>query len=191
MIRLFTKGKTLSKGQATALVKRFFDGDTTVAEEQQLYNYFASGKAHSSLKQYAPMFGWYANELQTPAKPKVHRWRYIAAAAAAVGVIATVGIHQYNASSLTDEEQRLAEIYAGSYIIRNGKKITDMKEVLPVILQQEKERKNLLAKIDKYKAPEFDFDRPTAEDLFSDIEDEYVRNEMIKFYLQNQENIEQ
>jgi IS5 family transposase len=185
-IKFFTKGKTLSRDEATALVKRFFDGDTSLADEEKLYKYFATGKVNSSLKQYAPMFGWYANELQTPVKKHTHNWRYIAAAAVAMGVIATVGIRNYNAAtSLTDEEQRLAEIYAGSYIVRNGVKITNMKEVLPAIMQREKERKDMRERFAELTPPKIDVRQRAIEEMFGDIEDDYVRNELIKIYSEN------
>jgi hypothetical protein len=103
-----------------------------------------------------------------------------------MGVIATVGIRNYNAAtSLTDEEQRLAEIYAGSYIVRNGVKITNMKEVLPAIMQREKERKNMRERFAELTPPKIDVRQRAIEEMFGDIEDDYVRNELIKIYSEN------
>jgi hypothetical protein len=80
---------------------------------------------------------------------------------------------------LTAEEQRLAEIYAGSYIIRDGKKITDMKKVLPVILQEEKNYNSLLAEIRKQDDQTTDHYQQFLDDILSDIDDEEMRNDIL------------
>lgn len=42
------------------LLEKYFEGDTTIAEEQQLKNYFSSAIVAPHLQQYQPLFGYYA-----------------------------------------------------------------------------------------------------------------------------------
>lgn len=139
------KSATITHDEAKALIKRFFDGDTSIKEEQMLYAYFATGKAQSDLQQYAPMFGWYANNLNEAhtAQPSRH-WMRWAAAAVTIGIIGTVAIKLIDRQPKVDSA--LAEMYAGSYIIRNGEKITDINEILPEILETEKMAEDVIAK---------------------------------------------
>ena len=120
------------------LLDRFFDGDTTCAQERELEQFFASvPELPADLEQYREMFGWYAAgmpEEQPVAAEKpssrILNWRpWIAwgAAAAVAAVIITVG---WNRRS-SDEHSEL--MYADSYVIRNGIVITGADEVNPEI----------------------------------------------------------
>ena len=42
------------------MVERFLDGETTTAEEQMLYDYFAADVVPKELRPYQEMFRWYA-----------------------------------------------------------------------------------------------------------------------------------
>ena len=130
------------------LVDKFLDGATTNAEEQQLYEYFAGNNVARRLRKY--MFGWYAGGMkgQLPdiwdaaCKCPKARTRWIRAAvstAAAILLIAgvTVAYVQYR------QTQRLYATYEGSYIVRNGKKITDIKSILPELKRIEHEAQAL------------------------------------------------
>lgn len=46
------------------LVERYFDGETSIAEEQELNNYFASHDVAQHLEQYRPLFGYFSNARQ-------------------------------------------------------------------------------------------------------------------------------
>ncbi len=178
MIKLFSTKSSLTPSKAKDLVKRFFDGETSLDEEAKLYEYFNSGNVSADLQQYSQMFAWYGNKLSTPAKKHSKKWYYVAAAAS-IAILTIVSIHQYTSTQLTAEEQRLAEIYAGSYIIRDGKKITDMKKVLPVILQEEKNYNSLLAEIRKQDDQTTDHYQQFLDDVLSDIDDEEMRNDIL------------
>ena len=107
------------------LIERFLEGETTNAEEQQLYDYF-SGAVPKSLRKYQPMFRWYAEgmpESKAVTRPLWTRW----AAAASVAVLIGGGVAYYQ------HRQHEAEMacYEGSYIVRNGQKITDLKTIMP------------------------------------------------------------
>lgn len=62
--------------QAQALMEKFLNGATTIAEEQQLYRYFAAGDVAPVLQQYRPMMQWYRSlsaDTVTAGKPVQRR----------------------------------------------------------------------------------------------------------------------
>ncbi len=130
-IRIFkSKIERLSDSEARLLTSKFLDGATDVSDERRLYDYYNSGKVAAELNQYRDMFRMYA--AMDSHRPKAVRvgfdYRYIAAVVAVVlitGIVVTIG-HRVN-------NDPMAELYAGSYIIRNGKKITDIKRIMPEI----------------------------------------------------------
>ena len=106
------------------LIERFLYGDTTNVEEQMLYDYF-KGDVARSLKKYQSMFCWYADGMPERAKRRP-LWPRLAVAASLVAVLAGGTVYY--------EHQKTAELmatYEGSYIVRNGQKITDLKEIMP------------------------------------------------------------
>jgi len=42
------------------LLEKYFDGETSIAEENQLKNYFSSSDVAQHLEQYKPMFGYFS-----------------------------------------------------------------------------------------------------------------------------------
>lgn len=121
----------LTDEEARRLTVAFLDGSTTPEEERELYNYYSGKRLAPDLECYRQMFAWYDN-IESHATTKYDRrsTRFFATAAAIaalllVGVGLTIGISSDGA------EQSVDRMYAGSYIIRNGKKITDIKEILP------------------------------------------------------------
>lgn len=128
------------------LIGRFLDGETTNAEEQRLYDYFAGTRVASRLEKYRPMFSWYAGGMEEPlpesaptAVPRVRLiplWlRTAACAAAAVLLIAGAAVAYLRHASA----ERLYATYEGSYIVRGGKKITDLKAIMPELRRIERE----------------------------------------------------
>lgn len=73
------------------LLEKYFEGETTLAEEQQLKAYFSSGSVPEHLQEYQPMFAFFKQEraqgsaaamfVQAPQKNSM---RYVYAAAAAL-----------------------------------------------------------------------------------------------------------
>ncbi len=128
------------------LVEKFLDGATTNAEEQTLYDYFAGEKVDRRLEQYKPMFRWYAGGMTDPlpAEPpaaagraRTLRMRILATAGIAASVLliggAAIGYHKHM------EKERLYATYEGSYIVRGGKKITDLKAIMPELKRIERD----------------------------------------------------
>ncbi len=110
------------------LIERFLEGETSNAEEQVLYDYFENKEIAPDLMPYRKMFRWYAAgmpESKAKSSKRPHS-KWIAVAASLLLLVGIgFGYHYYQ------EQQEQYSIYEGSYIIRNGKKMTDIKQILP------------------------------------------------------------
>ena len=123
------------------LIQRFLEGETTNAEERMLYDYFNKDNVAASLRPYLEMFRWYSagipEQKANPRKRLYAKWLAIAAS-----MLLLVGIgfgYRYY-----QEQQELYAIYEGSYIIRDGKKMTDIKQILPELEATEREVSEML-----------------------------------------------
>lgn len=131
----------LTNKNITDYIDRFMEGETTNEEEQAIYRYFRSAEVPKHLEAYKPMFAWYEQGMPDKASnrhradsdsPKkrfrisISRWKAGIAAllvlAIGLGIVATFG-----------EEEAWA-CYEGSYVEVNGKRITDVEEIMPSIL---------------------------------------------------------
>ena len=99
----------MNETKATQLIDKFFEGSTTLSEEQQLYDYFTSPNVGPELMPVRQMFLDMCQLQGCEPTPKAQvatlkprrRWRRIAAAAALVataGIIATLWFSQRNTS---------------------------------------------------------------------------------------------
>ncbi len=121
------------------LVDRFFDGDTTPAEEREIYAFFASHRDLGDLEQYRSMFGWYASLPQDGRGRRSSRRRnvwWVAAGIAATMALA-VGIGFSLLSPRMGVDRELYSQYQGSYVVCNGKRITDLSVIYPSIVRAE------------------------------------------------------
>ena len=136
------------------LIERFFEGETTLEEEHWLYDYFKQTKdLPGELETYREMFlGFDAIALNDTASPVINKvenevpltareisvsptppkyrslWKQVAGIAAMIAVI--VGsVWAYRAY----ESMKLQSIYGGSYMIVDGKRIDNLREILPEI----------------------------------------------------------
>jgi hypothetical protein len=122
----------IDKKNAEEWINRFLNGETSNAEEQELYRFFAGKDVPHRLRKYQSMFSWYAEGMQqTLADRKRHsKLRFYTvrlSIAAAILLTIGIGIRLYQDARFEEEYS----CYEGSYIIRNGKKITDLKQILP------------------------------------------------------------
>lgn len=129
------------------LVDRFLQGDTTLEEEQQLYVFFAQEAIPADLQAYAPFFRDLATMPQrteadaiapqqdvvtspAPARQipfaRYRRWIAAAAAVLLLVMVGRWGYHQY-------EERQLAATYDGSFVIVNGERNDNLRQIKDTI----------------------------------------------------------
>jgi hypothetical protein len=83
-------------GNIEKILEKYFEANTTVAEEKKLREYFAQDSVAPHLEQYRPMFNYFsiAKEerytKQVPLKPRVNYYKWLSVAAA---VVLTFGIY--------------------------------------------------------------------------------------------------
>lgn len=139
-----TVTKTISHCEARRLTEAFLDGQTSLEEERALFIYYNSGEIADDLEENREMMQWYAAGLKlddssqkkkSPARIRSFFKVWLPTAAAiAVAFTLVFNLYTDEGGALSDEEY--AE-YEGSYIIRNGKKITDLAEIMPEIKANE------------------------------------------------------
>lgn len=115
------------------LVDRFFDGETTVKEERKLYTYFQNAEIPENLLEYREMFldmaavdtEFVAMQTRKPKFKFLPVWSRIAIGTAAMIAIvfgATLFVNHI-------EENKLENLYGGSYVIVNGQRIDDLRKI--------------------------------------------------------------
>ncbi len=93
------------------LLERYFEATTTVAEEETLRDFFASGNIPVHLKPYAPMFQYFSEakeERYTKQVPLKPRKKYLEWASVAAVVVLIFGIY-FGTAYGKQQEQRKAE----------------------------------------------------------------------------------
>ncbi len=170
-----TSRSILSDDNARRLTQEFLDGSTTIEQEQTLYRYYATRHIASDLECYRPMFEWYV-QLEKQSRPdevgRPRRKRFIAAAAA-IAVLALVGAGLLFAPTPSSGDLSLERMYAGSYIIRDGKKITDIKQILPELRRADQYVDSTL----NAQSPmtDYDFEKALIRDALSNINDPEIK----------------
>lgn len=148
--------------QIEQLLDRFFEGETTQADEQQLYAFFARRDLPEHLLPYKPLFGYFetglareiaqSNTISTPRRNLLRvaqKYWWVAVCAAAVAMLLVLNVPDIRRTDTFDP-------YEGSYIIRNGVKITDRKVIEPMLEKsvrqcqlQQKQVEQLTCRINK------------------------------------------
>ncbi len=124
------------------LVERFFDGTTSLDEENRLYAFFASDDVPPELEEYREMFCGFAllaspqaaalsyteEPYLVPRRRLTVLRRVSVAAAAAVLIVAGFFV-----ADDIRYRNRLSSLYGGSYMIVDGRRVDNLKEILPHI----------------------------------------------------------
>lgn len=125
----------MKKEEVRKLINKFLDGDTTLEEERALYAFFGQARIAGEFLPYREMFRDYAAlpllsgdmaSVRVPRQsPRGGRWvRRIAGIAASALLVLGVGMG-YRAY----ENHLLAKNYGGSYMIVNGKRIDNLRQI--------------------------------------------------------------
>lgn len=92
----------MESDKINALLEKYFEGETTIAEENELKKYFSSAVVAPHLQQYQSLFGYYTSETKQKFEPKLmlqsskkSKITWIAVAASVV-VLLGVGIYTFN-----------------------------------------------------------------------------------------------
>ena len=184
------------------MVERFFEGETTLDEEQALYDYFASDDVATTLLPYKEMFRdfshipfetaltenndkAFAEQDPQPTslsdktdKPEsflilkqlLHHWHW-AAAAAIITAVCFAGSAFYRSY----QERQYLNLYAGSYVIVNGKRTDDLRRIHRHI-----EQTIAQAELDEQQFAPNTFIDEAVEDILSDITDDSERETILK-----------
>ena len=138
-------------------IDRFLSGETSLKEEKELYAFFNRCDLSPEAEKYREMFSWYASlssshtekeeDLITQPETLMSRhdernkvrvlhlrsWQWISVAAM-VALLLSLGFIFHSPEDIPDDYLS----YQGSYIIRDGKKITDLRMVVPEIIRTQK-----------------------------------------------------
>lgn len=109
---------------AERLVRRFFDGETTLAEERRLYRLFSRKGLPQELEKYRPVFAAFGS-MQAGEGRRVRLVPILrrAVCGVAAAVLLLLGVWAYIDYR---EDKALARLYGGSYVIENGVRIDDL-----------------------------------------------------------------
>ena len=179
------------------LIERFFEGQTSNEEERELYDFFSSENVPERLLSYRQVFEYFetgikeeeANHqiaerknIQSTSSKKIRIWMSIAAS---LLILISFGIYHFT-------REKEFNPYEGSYIIRNGVKITDPKIVNPEIektlyfVQEQEEKNNRLLRQLEEINNEDPYEKAVKEirqrqlEWINQVEDENIRNEIKK-----------
>lgn len=122
---------TISHSRARRLTAMFMNGDTSLKQESLLYKYYSSDDVVDDLQEYKTMF-ILLSDAAGEAEPHTLRVRPIPlwlGIAASLALILTIAVTFILPSRETSSSDCFAEVYAGSYVVRNGKRITDPTEI--------------------------------------------------------------
>lgn len=140
--------KQMDDNRLKELITLLMAGETTNDQEREIIDRFRQGPVAEELEQYRPMLLWLDDGMpdmagrQSSSAAKPRRWdrRMLTACisvAASLALIVTLALSLMTrpAGALSREDYLT---YAGSYVIRDGKKITDLDQIMTEIKQAER-----------------------------------------------------
>ena len=124
------------------LLDKYMDGTSTLDEEAILSEYFRGKDIPQEWEDYRQLFQEIEEMRPQPQTIKSRMGRPYKWIAIAASLLILVGIG-FGVRQYQDQQEQYA-IYEGSYIIRDGKKITDIKQILPELKATEQEVSEIL-----------------------------------------------
>lgn len=175
-----------------SLIEAFLDGTTTDTQERELYAFFeTAGTLPADLEQYRGMFAWYAGlpsdssdgSMQKKRNRRKFWFTAMSGLAATVAILVAVAIFTMPGNNGTDE---FYAAYQGSYVIRGGQRITDLKTIYPELMRAER-LVDSLAAVNHTTAANFrydeDIERHVLENAIAHIDDpqlaQMIRQDLI------------
>ncbi|WP_125723461.1 hypothetical protein [Flavobacterium ustbae] len=102
------------------LLEKYFQGETTIAEENQLKEYFSSSNVAQHLEQYKPMFGYFSqakeqkSTQEIPLQTKKQNVAWLSIAASAV-ILLGIGTYFYVSESNKTNTAVASQTELGTY----------------------------------------------------------------------------
>ncbi|MFB3388978.1 hypothetical protein [Flavobacterium sp. LAR06] len=100
------------------ILEKYFQGETTIAEEKELKEYFSSPNVAQHLEQYKPMFGYFSQVKQqktTQEIPLQTKKRNVAWLSIAASAVVLLGIGTFYFASQKTTTQTVAQSELGTY----------------------------------------------------------------------------
>lgn len=100
------------------ILEKYFQGETTIAEENELKEYFSSPNVAQHLEQYKPMFGYFSQVKQqksTQEIPLQTKKRNVAWLSIAASLVVLLGIGTYFFANQKNTTQVVAQSELGTY----------------------------------------------------------------------------
>ncbi|WPO79255.1 hypothetical protein [Flavobacterium sp. KACC 22761] len=100
------------------ILEKYFQGETTIAEEKELKEYFSSPNVAQHLEQYQPMFGYFSQAKQqktTQEIPLQTKKRNVAWLSIAASAVVLLGIGTYFLVNEKTTTQAVAQSELGTY----------------------------------------------------------------------------
>lgn len=100
------------------LLEKYFQGETSIAEEKELKNYFSSPNVAQHLEQYKPMFGYFSQvkeQKSTQTIPLKTKKRNVAWLSVAASVVVLLGVGTYFYVSEKNAAPAVAQTELGTY----------------------------------------------------------------------------
>ena len=138
--------------------RRFMEGETTNEQEQAIYRYFRTQRVPAHLKSYQAMFAWYEQGMPQKLAPKKRSFR-LAVQAWRAGLVAIfvlgIGLSCFLLRESSTAKSEEWACYEGSYVVINGKRNSNIDEIMPQILatlrQAEETEKRMQERLDEIK----------------------------------------
>jgi len=100
------------------ILEKYFQGETSIAEEKELKNYFSSPNVAQHLEQYKPMFGYFSQvkeQKSTQTIPLKTKKRNVAWLSIAASVVVLLGVGTYFYVSEKNAAPAVAQTELGTY----------------------------------------------------------------------------
>ena len=156
--------------EAERLIAKFFDGATTLADERRLYRLFARRRLPAGLERYRLVFAAFGSMDADGGRRPVMLVALRRSVCATAALALLLGLTVY---ADFREERMLAQVYGGSYVIDNGRRIDDLGLIRADI-------ESALGEADRIerRLGETDIVSETEQDVLGGISDPQVRRQV-------------